>query len=131
MKLLTVFLIAAAIAGTTGCATSSRSILLGAGVGVAAGGTTAYLASGHRAQATMIGIATGAAAGSLIGYLIHKDKEKNSTQKDAQSPVDKYPFLTKPEVRSYKVPARIEGNKYIDEHTIYVIDKNTTWSMED
>jgi hypothetical protein len=38
------------------------------------------------------------------------------------------PSLTSPEVRRIWVPEKIEGNKFVDGHYMYVIDKPSVWS---
>lgn len=38
------------------------------------------------------------------------------------------PSLTSPEVRRIWVPEKIEGNKFIEGHYMYVIDKPSVWS---
>lgn len=49
----------------------------------------------------------------------------------AQNPDSKStntPSLTSPEVRRMWIPERIEGNKFIEGHYMYVIDKPSVWS---
>ncbi len=38
------------------------------------------------------------------------------------------PSLTSPEVRRMWVPEKIEGNKFIEGHYMYVIDRPSVWS---
>jgi hypothetical protein len=113
------------------CATAPRTLLLGAGTGAAVGGGTGLLIS-HNAMGTAIGAATGAITGGLIGFLLHKGKEN-----DLQGPggknvtgAEKYPFLTRPEVRTIWVPDTVDGNRYIERHRVFVIDKNSSWSKD-
>jgi hypothetical protein len=64
----------------------------------------------------------------LIGYQAHRDKEKGTkldpTLGDFKSV---YPELTQPKLRSIWVPDKIEGNRYIKGHTIYIIEEQETW----
>lgn len=55
--------------------------------------------------------------------------KKNKDQpSDPSHQEDKTPSLTAPKVRRVWVPAKIEGDKYIDGHYMYVIEKTSTWS---
>ncbi len=42
--------------------------------------------------------------------------------------VAEVPSLTSPEVRRIWVPEKIDGNKFIEGHYMYVIDKTSVWS---
>ncbi|MGK5085739.1 YMGG-like glycine zipper-containing protein [Bdellovibrionota bacterium FG-1] len=112
---------------TSSCATAPQSILLGASSGAVVGGA-AGLAIRHNATGTAIGAATGALAGGLIGWLLHHDKP--SGQSSNPQDAEKYPFLTRPEVRTLWVPDSVEGNRYIERHRVFIIDKNSSWSKD-
>ncbi len=116
---------------TSACASAPRSILFGAGSGAAIAGGTGLLIS-HNATGTAIGAATGAVTGGLIGFLLHGAKEKDTQGKSGQdmSDADKYPFLTRPEVRTIWIPDTVEGNRYIERHRVFVIEKNSSWSKD-
>lgn len=88
---------------STGCATRSRNLMLGVGIGAAAGGTAGYF------------IGKNAAAKK-------KAEESLGAQKSDA------PILTKPEVRAVWEPDRIEDDKFISGHFIYIIQKPSTWS---
>jgi hypothetical protein len=116
---------------TSACATAPRSTLLGAGTGATVGGGTGLLIS-HDVTGAAIGAATGAVTGGLIGYLFHKGNEKRQQSAGNQSATDaeKYPFLTRPEVRTIWVPDTVEGNRYIERHRVFIIEKNSSWSKD-
>lgn len=116
---------------TSACATAPRSILLGAGAGAAVGAGSGLLIS-HDATGAALGAATGAVTGGLIGLLLHKGKEKDAQNAGGQKATDteKYPFLTRPEVRTIWVPDSVEGNRYIERHRVFVIEKNSSWSKD-
>ena len=118
---------ALAVALTSACATAPQSILLGAGTGAVAGGGLGVAISRDATGAAM-GAATGALAGGVIGFLLHKSKEKD--QPATQADAEKYPFLTRPEVRTIWVPDAVEGNRYIERHRVFVIEKNSSWSKD-
>jgi uncharacterized protein YcfJ len=107
-----------------------KSTVLGAVIGGTVGGLIANSANDHRGDSTAIGAAVGAGLGGLIGYSAYKDKEKKEQQKTLQqNPFDsKTPSLTAPKVRRVWVPAKIEGERYIDGHYMYVIEKTSAWS---
>jgi hypothetical protein len=119
--------VAAALASA--CATAPRSILLGAGSGVVVGGGTGY-AIGQDGAGAAIGAATGALTGGILGYLLHKGSEKDAPRPVMGPEDEKYPFLTRPEVRTLWVPDTVEGNRYIEKHRVFVIEKNTSWSKD-
>lgn len=114
----------------TSCASMEKSTVLGAVIGGTVGGLIANSANDHRGDSTAIGAAVGAGLGGLIGYSAYKDKEKKEQQKTLQqNPFDsKTPSLTAPKVRRVWVPAKIEGERYIDGHYMYVIEKTSAWS---
>ena len=118
---------ALALVLTSACATAPQSILLGAGTGAVAGGGMGY-AIGQNATGAAIGAATGAITGGVIGYLLHKGRQKDPgpSSQDAE----KYPFLTRPEVRTIWVPDAVEGDRYIERHRVFVIEKNSSWSKD-
>lgn len=109
-----------------------KSIGLGAAVGGTVGGLIGNAAGNgsHRDKSTLQGAAIGAALGSLIGYAGYAGKEKKQETKIENVGLEpKAPSLTAPKVRRVWVPARIEGDKYIDGHYMYVIEKTSTWSQ--
>jgi hypothetical protein len=66
---------------------------------------------------TLLGLALTSCASKV------KIDTKNTASKDAN-----VPSLTSPEVRRIWVPEKIEGNKFIEGHYMYVIDKPSVWS---
>lgn len=111
------------------CATSTQSALLGASIGGGIGGGIGQLESGDF-KGTAIGLAVGAGIGSLVGFLSHKEKEGGVGQTVTQMKTEggEFPPLTKPKLKSMWVPDRIEGNKYIKGHFIYVIEDGGSWA---
>ena len=62
-----------------------------------------------------------------LGLMSCASKPKVSTSnKNNGNP--NVPSLTSPEVRRMWVPEKIEGNKFIEGHYMYVIDKPSVWS---
>ena len=114
-----------------GCATLPQSTLLGAAVGGTAGGVGGYYASEHSSTVTLLGVLTGAVVGGTLGLLLHKPKSETPAKTDSEIHSENVPNITRPIIHSYKVPAHVEGNKYIEEHLVHIIDKGTTWSLED
>lgn len=54
----------------------------------------------------------------------NQDQSSNSNKSDNKSP-----SLTTPKVRKVWVPEKIEGDKYIEGHWMWVLERTTTWSQ--
>lgn len=54
----------------------------------------------------------------------NQDQAPNSNKSDNKSP-----SLTTPKVRKVWVPEKIEGDKYIEGHWMWVLERTTTWSQ--
>lgn len=112
------------------CATMEQSIFAGAGITGAFGTGVGAAASGD-AGGALIGLGIGAVVGGALGYLGHKDQEaKNKLPKSTAMKKDdpKTPSLTSPEVRRVWVPEKIDGDRFIDGHYMYLIERNSVWS---
>ncbi|MCJ8277769.1 MAG: glycine zipper family protein [Bdellovibrionales bacterium] len=117
----------------TGCATTTESMMTGAAIGTATGTVLGHQQSGN-GKGRMKGAVLGATFGTIFGYLAHKDKQKRKGMKRKKPPKPLFkrkgfnPFLTKPKVRMYWVPHKIEGNRFIERHRIWEIESNSTWA---
>lgn len=114
----------------TSCSSMQESVGLGAAIG-GTGGALIGNQEGkgsHRDKSTLQGAAIGAALGALIGYAGHKGKEQKKGPGKEVRIGENIPYLSAPKVRRIWVPARIEGEKYIDGHYMYVIEKTSQWS---
>lgn len=56
-------------------------------------------------------------------------KKSNNDSNQSNSNNDKSPSLTSPKVRKVWVPEKIEGEKYIEGHWMWVLERTTTWSQ--
>lgn len=56
---------------------------------------------------------------------INTDSNKISNTKDK----NKSPMLTSPKVRKVWIPEKIEGDKYIEGHYMWILEKTTIWSQ--
>ena len=115
------------------CATSGDSTLLGLGIGTVVGGgigATMGANDHNEARAGAVGAAVGAAIGGLAGYLTHKQDEerKRAMQIGNAGDAEGNPALTKPVVKRIWVDDKIEGDRLIRGHWIYVIDRQSTWT---
>jgi len=123
------------IALLTGCATTTRSTVLGMTVGSAIGG--GFGAAAGRAQGTTIrggaiGAGVGAAIGGVAGYMEHRKPGNGKFQSLLNTKSGgSVPSLTMPEVRRIWVPDRVENDQFIEGHFIYVIDKQSRWRRDD
>lgn len=70
------------------------------------------------------------AVASISSCATSHGNKKDGSEKDKTKDEEKYPFLTRPEVRTIWVPDAIEGNRYIEKHRVFIIDKNTSWSKD-
>jgi hypothetical protein len=118
----------------TGCSTLSGSLATGAASGAALGGLIGNQQGNgnQRDKQTIQGAAIGAGLGALIGYAAHAGNNKSVKTPDmkvqALGEDTKGPALMAPKVRRVWVPPQILGEKYIDGHFMYVIEKTSAWS---
>jgi hypothetical protein len=99
--------------------------LLGAGLGTALG----HQVDGSD-QSRIIGAIVGAGIGTLIASTAGTSSAEKSALKPGKSPEDEFPELSSPKLRSIWVPDKIEGNKYIKGHQIYIIEDPGTWQKK-
>lgn len=115
----------------TSCSTLGGSLGLGSSIGATAGALIGNQSgSGNqRDNSTLQGAAIGAGLGAMIGYAGYVGKQKKDATKSVDVKFDKNtPSLSAPKVRRIWVPAQIEGEKYIDGHYMYLIEKTSAWS---
>lgn len=115
----------------SGCASLDKSMLLGGFIGATVGGALGHqIPNGDNNQ----NVTAGVIIGGLLGTAIGNSEYKNRVAKESAPPVnlinkkDDVPSLTMPKVRRVWAPDRIEGDKYISGHYIYVIEKSSSWS---
>ena len=125
-------LLVSSISYLCSCASVQRSTILGAALGGVSIGAAGSMIAGdqHRERGVVVGSVIGATLGGVIGYLAYKSKDRNDVEKAASlNPLSpNTPLLTSPKVRRVWVPAKIEGEKYIDGHYMFVIEKTSGWS---
>ncbi len=56
-----------------------------------------------------------------------KDINPNNKSKDKMN--DKTPFLTAPKVRKVWIPEKIENDKFIEGHYMWILEKTSSWSQ--
>ena len=57
------------------------------------------------------------------------NKTNQNPSKSANKADDKSPSLTSPKVRKIWVLEKIEGDRYIEGHWMWVLERTTTWSQ--
>ncbi len=116
---------------TFGCATLKSNTFIGASIGASAGAVTGTLigAPNHSGTGTLIGAASGLVLGGLIGLLTEPKKQSTTSETSQKNDESKKPSFTSPEVRKIWVPDKIEGNKFIKGHEIYVLERGSVWTM--
>lgn len=127
------------------CATSTKSVMLGAGSGAAAGAGIGALVDpgpkGHgRIKNAYVGAAAGAVLGGAAGYLIHdsmearesaafeKGKSEGLTKLSQVSSNGNPPNLIPPKVEVRFVDDQVKGNSFIPAHFEYIILEPARWS---
>jgi hypothetical protein len=58
-----------------------------------------------------------------------KQSDKNAPNPNTQNKEEKVPSLTMPKVRKVWVPDKIESDKYIEGHWMWVLERTSTWSQ--
>jgi hypothetical protein len=98
--------------------------VLGAGLGTALG---------HQVDGTDQSRIIGAIIGAGLGALITSTAGKSSADRPPLKPTnseEEFPQVSSPRLRSIWIPDKIEGNKYIKGHQIYIIEDPGTWKKE-
>ncbi len=129
----------------SGCATSAKSTLFGAGTGAAAGaGIGALVNPGPKGEGRIknayIGASAGAILGGAAGYLLHETasaKESAAFEKGRNEGLSRAanangngqpPNLIPPKVEVRFVDDQIKGNVFVPAHFEYVILEPARWS---
>ena len=123
-----------------GCATSSKSLALGGGIGAATGAILGGIADPgkngqYRTRNVIIGSAVGGMAGMMTGALVHEHTESEKQEaflngkKSAQMPppAGTPPAVSNPKVDSKWIDGKVVGNRYIEGHWEYVITEPAHW----
>ena len=132
------------LAVLSGCATSGRSTLLGAGAGAGIGaGVGAMVNPGPKGEGRIRNVFIGAAAGSLLGAGIgnfahegiegrekaaYEKGKKEGTETQAVGGADGAPVLLPPRVEARFVDEQVRGSVYVPAHFEYVIVEPARWS---
>lgn len=67
---------------------------------------------------------------TILSSCTSMNKNKNDSNKNTSDKVDnKSPSLTAPKVRKVWVPEKIEGDKFIEGHYMWILEKTTSWSQ--
>ena len=126
-----------------GCSTITRSISLGATTGAATGTLMgAAMVKQDKAKSSAKGALVTGIVGAIAGYFIHHllAKRDEKARKELLFNLESFgiteskkgqtganPMLTKPQVDSQWVETRIEGNKLIEAHRVWIIKENPKW----
>ena len=57
------------------------------------------------------------------------NKNKNESNSTFNKDISKSPSLTAPRVSKVWVPEKIEGDKFIEGHYMWILEKTTSWSQ--
>ena len=125
--------------GIAGCATQSKSIGLGGGIGAGTGAILGGIADPgkdgeYRTRNVVVGAALGGMAGMIAGSVIHENTEKQKQEAflkgQASAPKKNQrdmPSLKNPKVEARWMEAKTAGNRYIEGHWEYIITEPARW----
>ncbi len=118
------------------CATLKTTPAIGGSIGATVGALTGTMI-GSQYKKPITGSLIGAGTGTLLGILTgsfftpeEKKVEPIPTQKELTLNTENTPAILKPEVKLINIPDKIEGNKYIKGHDVYILEKGNAWGME-
>ena len=57
------------------------------------------------------------------------NKNKIDANNKSNKDINKSPSLTAPKVSKVWVPEKIEGDKFIEGHNMWILEKTTSWSQ--
>ena len=147
MRFVIIFTVLSSIFLLSGCATTGKATLLGAGVGLAAGTGAGLMSYGGRngqftARNVIVGGALGGLLGAGVGYIAHELVEKS--EKDAfdkgkeaggksiigqgVSAAFGKPVLIPAKVESRFVDDSVRGSIFVPAHVEYIIVEPARWS---
>ena len=143
-KLLTIL---ATVFLSQGCSTLKRSLVAGALAGATTGVFAGAMArpTGKKDNAAK-GALVGGALGLAAGWFVHEKAQRRDerTRRELLLNLEKFgvggvpkadgggnPALAKPVVDSEWVETRVEGNKLIEAHRVWVIKENSRWIPKD
>src|SRR5437764_110587 len=124
----------------SGCASSGKATLLGAGLGAAAGSGAGLMLGGkNRTRNVIVGGALGGVLGAGTGYIANDLVDKNEKEayekgkQDGQKRAGSYvpgsgkPVLIPPRVESRFVDDQVRGNVFVPAHVEYQIVEPARW----
>ena len=139
---LTILLLSFILTGA-GCATTKKTVSLGAIAGMTVGVTTGAIIAQHRQTEAALTLGVIAAlVGATSGFFIHREFESERDRirrqtllnleqygfkGDLQS--DQIPSVAPPEVEEYEVEAKVDGKKLIGPHKVWMIRKEAQWKL--
>jgi hypothetical protein len=114
------------------CASLEKSAGLGASVGAGAGLITSQALHYNAKGSVVLGL-SGAIIGGLLGVLFHKNPSEETKPSNIPSELLKSipPPLRDAEKDVLWVPDKIEGDRFIENHRIFVIKKPAHWQLRD
>jgi hypothetical protein len=143
-KLIQFITFVSVIVSVSGCATQTKSTVLGGAIGAGAGATLGGIIDPgkngeYRTRNVIIGSALGGIAGAFAGTKFFENNEKKKQeayengQKNARAELSKQghiPDLKNPKVETRWIEGKVVGNRYIDGHFEYIIIEPAHWDVE-
>ena len=133
-------LLTVAVLALSGCATESKSVGTGAGIGALGGAGIGAIADPgrngqYRTRNVVIGATVGAMAGMVTGSLMHKHSEEEKAKaftdgkKSGPAAGDSTPpKLADPKIEARFIDGKAQGNRYIGPHWEYILVEPARWA---
>jgi hypothetical protein len=144
LKLMVLLGFIAIALAMSGCSSQGRSMGLGGGIGAGTGALLGGIVDPgkkgeYRTRNIIIGGAVGGLAGTLTGWAVHNNTEKEKElayykgrdSKSSEAKPKDMPKLHNPKVEAQWIEGRIVGNRYVDGHFEYVITEPARWETEE
>lgn len=130
---------------TTSCSTMKESLVLGTSSGIAVGlGASSIIKNKNKDKTRLTSSLIGAGIGAISSYFIHKGvkakeaKVRRNTlfnlEKFGVSSIPNFKgklpkSITKPIVKEQWVDSKVDGQKLIEGHRVWIIEENSKWNI--
>jgi len=127
------------------CSTMKESMILGTSTGLATGvAAGSIIKSSNKDKARLTAGIIGAGIGAISSYFIHKGVKAKEAQvrRNTLFNLDKFGVssipkfngklprsITKPIVKEQWVDTKVEGQKLIEGHRVWIIEENSKWNI--
>jgi hypothetical protein len=114
----------------TSCSTASKSMLFGATVGSLVTTGISMSSKGMNRSEQLGLVMAGTALGTAAGYLDYDQKYVKPKLRTSSFDASGAPSPLPPTVRRLVIPDRVEGNRLIKSHEVFIIEQPSTWGAQ-